>query len=229
MRFDNFINEKAIMPDIKFVRDELTKNKDKILACTTNKQVDKVFNDIFNNHWVLIFTTNLPTADCSNKYWAIHSGYDVPSEKSSIGSVVSIKLGKDFIKNLYKAKEHWDIFCEAFETIIGHEFVHVNQIQKIPMNIWPKVFKSHNTDAEYLAMKFEITAFAFQSVKEFIFNGFTLDEVLNRIRKPFDKNLSPSDDYSDTFWAYTKYFKADDKTLKKFLNTMYEYCMQFKN
>lgn len=219
-----FIVEKAIIPEADFVKEELNKNKQRILNCKTDLAVDDVFNDIFNEHWVLFQMSDLDTESCLSPEWAIHSGFDTPTEKSDIGSIVVITLGKEFTKILSEnAATKWDNFCNTMESIIGHEFVHVYQIKKIPKEKHEHEFRQRDDNKAYISSKHEIMAYAFQAVKEFISNGFTPNDIIEKIKKPF--NILPESSHS--FFQYIYYFKASDPELKRFLKLIYQYCQIF--
>lgn len=66
-------------------------------------------------------------------------------------------------------------------------------------------------------------AYAFQAVKEFISNGFTPNDIIEKIKKPF--NILPESSHS--FFQYIYYFKASDPELKRFLKLIYQYCQIF--
>lgn len=204
----------AINPNINFVNVELTKNKELILSCSTNDEICDVLNEIFNSYCVLFNTSELLTNVCSNIEWSIHNGFTLANK------MVIITFGCDFSSKFNQlAKLKWDNFCDSLVAIIGHEFIHVYQLYKIPEKIVIHEFYG-TTDIEYLSNKHEICAFAYQAVKEFMLKGFTCDDIIEVIKKPLDYKI----DNSDVFWSYIYYFKSGDIVLKKFLNLMYEYC-----
>ena len=229
MRFDRFINEAIFNPDTKFVYAALDSIKEKLLNTKNIKEVDKLMNAAFNEYWIVIYTSKLPDDECTNSQWSIHSGFTTPNNKSDIGSIVSLTLGKEFFKKLEIAKTNWKGFCDGIESIIGHEFIHVFQVTKIAPTSYESVFKEQTSDEGYISQKHEIPAFAFQAVKEFMMAGYTPEQVIKRIQYPFDEKMKPGYESSDAFWSYVFFFHENDKKgiLKRFLNAMYEYCQKF--
>jgi hypothetical protein len=204
----------AVIPNVDFVNVELNNNKERILSCSTNDEICDVFNDIFNSHCILFQTSELPTSTCSNMEWSIHNGF------TSVSKIVMITFGAEFISKFNEfVKIKWKNFCSSIETIIGHEFIHIYQLHKIPEDISIKEFNLKSTDIDYLSNKHEICAFAYQAVQEFKLNGLANNDIIEGIKIPSEMIFD-----SDVFWSYIYYFRSGDIVLKRFLNLIYEYC-----
>jgi hypothetical protein len=204
----------AVIPSVDFVNVELNNNKERILSCSTNDEIDFIFNDIFNLYCILFQMSELPTSTCSNVEWSIHNGF------TSASKIVMITFGAEFISKFNEfAKIQWKNFCSSIETIIGHEFIHVYQLHKMPESISINAFNLKSTDIDYLSNKHEICAFAYQAVQEFKLNGLAYNDIIEGIKTPSEMIYD-----SDVFWSYIYYFRSGDTVLKRFLNLMYEYA-----
>ena len=204
----------AVIPNVDFVKNELNNNKERILSCSTNNEINYIFIDIFNTYCILFQTSELPTSTCSNIEWSIHNGF------TSANKIVMITFGAEFISKFYEfAKLKWKNFCSSIEMMIGHEFIHVYQLHKIPESISIKEFNLKSTDIDYLSNKHEICAFAYQAVQEFKLNGLAYNDIIEGIKKPSKLIYD-----SDVFWSYIYYFNLGDFVLKRFLNLIFEYC-----
>ena len=74
-------------------------------------------------------------------------------------------------------REHWAELCIDLASILGHEFMHMNQFRQRNFN-WSKVYKSKNTIPsardieEYYGDPDEIGAYAFMAATELCLNKF---------------------------------------------------------
>lgn len=227
--FNDFLNEKVILPDTDFVFKELYKNKSKILKANSIKNLDKIFNDIFNKYWILInFDSSLKDEECLVPEWSIDTANTVKNSKAPDGSIVTLVFTKNILDKLKQIKDNteWEFFVKRFEYVITHEFVHKIQLKNIPDISMKKIWGGKLSDKEYLSIKHEIMAFAIQCVKEFMIKGYSPDDILSKIKNP--NKSSVKDEDSDIWRTYKYFFKPEDKEFKKFTKNIYEYCMIFK-
>jgi hypothetical protein len=236
MKFDTFINEKAFVPNTDFVYVILNRIKNKLINAKTNVECAKILREAFKSKWFSIVTTKEESYICLVPTWAINGALTSASgegeEKITYElSRVNISLGIEFCSklNAIKTDKEWKSFMDAFEYTVAHEYIHKYQLSHVNIDTAISIFNQmkFDTDKAYLSMDIEIMAFALQSLKEFIAAGYSPEEILERVKKPLDKNLKPALTVSDVFRRYSRFVEEDYKVWKKFSKNITDYIMQF--
>lgn len=232
--FFEFINERKYDNlDTTFVKTVLTKNKDKLFGQDlANLEIEEILNSIFAIHNIS-FTHSFGTSEFS-------SLSELGLINASIDLKGNIQIGyKDYFYETFEDDYLFNDLINVLERIVKHELVHFNQLRKIKQkskdnydfnNTLNKIQKDPSNRYKYLSSPQEMQAFAVEAVEEFRAVGYTDDEILNKIKKPFE--AAPD---SDTFYYYIDYFdyrgdwmslkdkKEMQEILNKFLRYMYDY------
>lgn len=107
------------------------------------------------------------------------------------------------------SRDHWSQFCIDFVTILGHEYVHLNQFRRRKFKVNSE-YKSSNRCTNirenqiYYGDSDEIDAYAFSAASQLIIEWLPKNKPLT-----FRKN--------NIYRIYTKYFKKDDPVVLKFV------------
>ncbi|HRW21692.1 MAG TPA: hypothetical protein P5509_06950 [Bacteroidales bacterium] len=225
--FDDFVYEAVHLPDTKFVYKLLNKSKKQIMSAKNIQELDDIFNNLFNDRWILVNTSDTPDEECLFPRWSIDTANVIPSDSSPDGTILTLVLGRNIIDKIQgiKDKTEWKYFTDAVDATISHEYVHKYQIPKIPMDAIQNAWGGEISNKDYVMIKQEVMAFALQCTKEFMMKGYTPKDVLNKIKKPNIK--TPPNDASDVWRTYQYFFKPNDDTWKRFTKYIFEYCMKF--
>lgn len=218
-----FLSEKVIKPNTRFIPIQLNKFKNELLSCKTNKECDDVLNKALNDYWIIVNHSKTKDEACVNQKWSLDTANTIPNSKSEDGSIVEMTVGIGFVKKMQGIKNNsqWDNFVDSFRFIISHEYVHKVQVPKMPDAAIESTWDAKKVDdnIKYLSIPQEIMAFALQSVKELQSNGYTRKDIMNALRNP---STVPDED-SEIFYTYKYFFKPTDPQMKRFLKNMYEY------
>lgn len=166
------------------------------LLQSLNKIYDQLYGQSVNHYTILRkLKRKIPFKEC--KIFAIET-MSLPPGKFTVSGLYdpdqdeqgkpSVIIEIAFPKKLFFTfddenlrREHWAELCIDLASILGHEFMHMNQFRQRNFS-WPRMFKS--TDAnpslkeiqEYYGDPDEIGAYAFMAATEFCLNKFSDSE-----------------------------------------------------
>jgi len=224
------LNESIIHTDTKFI-DELNLVKNKVLEKNLGTyEICEIFNDKLRKYGLVFRQEGFSVSDNSEyaKSWIRGAG-------TNERGIVTIFVEDEFYK-VFDYEGEWNNFIKVLKRIVSHELVHKGQISRIKAKnkeqsgeILRKLGDDERltiTSGEarkYLSRKMELMSFAKEAIEEFRDIGYTDKQILNRIRKPLDKNIYPSKEESHIFYRYTDYFDINEKPFKDFLKYCYHY------
>ena len=117
-------------------------------------------------------------------------------------------------------REHWAELCIDLASILGHEFMHVNQFRKRQFE-WPKEFKSNNPNRNqqeienYYGDADEIGAYAFMAAAEVCLDNFSSKKK---------KDVTQTNLYR----TYIKVFDKQDPVVLKFVKLTNQYTKRLE-
>jgi hypothetical protein len=118
-------------------------------------------------------------------------------------------------------REHWAELCMELASILGHEFVHLQQFRKRNFE-WCKQYISKVQDQgikeiqEYYGDKDEIGAYAFMAATQL---------SLDRISMPTYKFCVEN---TNLYKTYTSYFEPEDPVVREFVKLTYRYTKKLE-
>lgn len=130
------------------------------------------------------------------------------------------KVKKLRFDNYNLRREHWAELCIDLASILGHEFMHVNQFRKRQFE-WPRAYQSKNPDynqqeiENYYGDSDEIGAYAFMAAAE-----VCLDSFSTKKKKDVTK--------TNLYKTYTKIFKKHDPVVLKFVKLTNQYTRRLE-
>lgn len=122
-------------------------------------------------------------------------------------------------KNL--RREHWAELCIDLASVLGHEFVHLQQFRQRNFN-WPRVYKSKNDSPslreieEYYGDSDEIGAYAFMAATEFCIDKFSKTDKKCWI------------EHTHAHKTYKKFFTQDHPVMLKFIKLSNQYAKKLE-
>ena len=117
-------------------------------------------------------------------------------------------------------REHWAELCIDLASILGHEFMHVNQFRKRQFE-WPRAYKSMNPNLNqqeienYYGDPDEIGAYAFMAAAEVCLENFS-----SKKKKDVTK--------TSVYRTYTKVFNKQDPVVSKFVKLTNQYTKRLE-
>jgi len=228
--------EAVINSDAKFVNGVLEKAKSKInkIQDKSVKNVTKIVNAEFAKikspkfdsiEFQLAKKGNSPSA----RQEAVHVVQGMADNGGHIYVYVDEGIPESFITDF----KYWKVFIDVVTEVISHEMVHMGQFDRIMTryegdpNGYVKAMndlsnREVSDHKKYLAIPLEIMAFSRQAVEEFRSHGLNNKKIIKYLKHYSDAD--PNDSY--IFFAYTYYFKKDEKPLKRFLKYIYDYVKE---
>lgn len=235
------IIEAAIQSDTGWVKSRLVKLEKQFKAIVKgmgipsakgitagNKKLADLLLKAFINDGVFIgYNHNGMSSNEDENEVGLNGGFTAVGEKTPI-MVVYVN------KNLWQAAltpNNWRYFVERFANIVGHEQVHRTQharaksagkhMELVRQFNLPTPGKTEQEKLEaYLSNKYELSAWATTAFNELVGRGYTNEEILRIIQKPF-QNLRGLES-SNALMTYLDYFDLKNPVMKRFMKVMFQ-------
>jgi len=212
---------------LRFIKSDLLKLKSKLIGHNYgNLEIESILNKALAKYSIE-FDNGMSSQgssddDASSVYLLNASTYD--------NGLIKIEYEDEFYQ-IFDDSEKWDLFIKVVTRMLSHELVHIGQFGKIRkknksykyFDILSKMRVAPEDTVKYLSNKMELMAFAREAVEQFRDIGYDDNQILNRIKHPFQEGIYPDRAESNVFWTYTEWFEPNDNALKKFLSYMYMY------
>lgn len=145
---------------------------------------------------------------------------DEQGKPSILIEIAFPKTNKLVFDNDNLRREHWAELCIDLASILGHEFVHLNQFRKRQFE-WPQAYKSLSPDRQkqeiqnYYGDSDEIGAYAFMAAAEVCLNKFSYQTKADATK-------------TNLYKTYRKIFSKDDPVVLKFLKLTEQYTKRLE-
>lgn len=156
------------------------------------------------------------TTNCFNVSGGYFPGLDEEGHRP-IEVEIALPKGKDFyyFGDSDMSRMHWSELCIDLASLLGHEFVHLQQFRRRNFN-WCRAYKSNHAvlkireAQEYYGDSDEIDAYAFTAAAELAI------DTLTQTKKPKLENLR-------LYKTYIKVFDQRDPVVEKFVKRTAHY------
>jgi len=151
----------------------------------------------------------------------LYDPYQDEQGKPSILIEIAFPFTRSFrFDNDNLRREHWAELCIDLASILGHEFMHLNQFRKRQFE-WPRAYKSNNKNINqqeienYYGDPDEIGAYAFMAATEICLNKFS-----------YHKKATATN--TALYQTYRKFFTKQDPVILKFLKLTEQYTKRLE-